>query len=141
MQKETYDHILAKYKVGNYIRIKELNPKLADGESCESNQPSAGYWYTSEMEENYGGRIARIISIHYEPSEKDSKVSIPIYILDIDDGNYYWEEYMFEERIGGGDKTIIKFENLYLIHDRDAKKCLPEFFNSEPDALIRLSGK
>lgn len=144
MRKEVYNHVRAKYKIGNYVLIRELNPKLSDGYSLsESNNPSAGYWFTSSMEEEYGGSIARIESIHYEPSEKDSNISVPIYLLNIDNSTYYWEEYMFEKRIGDGDKVIIKFNKLYLIHDRDNKKCLPDLFNSEEDALLYLvtSGK
>ena len=142
MQIIEYPKLLpAKYKVGNYIRIKYTNSNIF-AYDLGPDVYTSGFWFTELMAENYGGEISKIKKVFWLPSEHNNNIYVPIYILEIDNGEYYWEDFMIEEIIGGKDDIIIQFNEFYIICDREKNECLMTLFKSEVEALQYLvSGK
>lgn len=94
-----------KFKVGDYVKIKEgLNARNTN-------------YFARDMEK-YCGKIAKI-----------TKINSIGYSLDIDDGGWYWEEYMLEplqEKI----YSVIVVGNTVIVKDEKGKEgkavCSPE---------------
>jgi hypothetical protein len=147
MLKVEYIKLLpAKYKAGNYIRIKYINSNIFAEQGIYDLGPkedvyTSGFWFTEPMAEKYGGKISKIKKVFWLPSELDNNIYVPIYILEIDGGEYYWEDFMIEEIIGGKDDTIIQFNEFYIICDREKNECLMTLFKSEIEALQYLESR
>lgn len=87
------------YEVGDYVRIR------SDLQQMYDDKVDTNVGLEAEMID-YAGKLARITSV----SEISEDVS---YLIDIDDGNWYWENMLFEYRLGNYEDNDFSNDEVY----------------------------
>lgn len=88
------------YEVGDYVRIKSDLKQMYDDE-VDTNVG------LEEPMINYAGKLARITKV--------VKIShdTPHYLIDIDDGDWSWEDMLFEYRLGNYEDNDFSSEEVF----------------------------
>lgn len=97
---------------------------------------------------NYCGRLATILRVSEHFDEKE-EVVYGTYKLDIDNGDYWWGDGMFDSDFKE-DMTInyvyenfdiIKFGGFYIIYNTKTKEAISEFFENKDNAIDYVINK
>lgn len=100
---------MANYKQGDEIVIRTW--KWWSEAPTEVVHPVNKRWFNSMMS-NYCGQTAKIKNVYNDGT----------YEIDIDDGKYRWEDYMFEDKIASDEKIIcaaIHYDNGEQYHHQE----------------------